>query len=208
MQQGNFLLTVRKMRTKAMKVAGVGAILALLFTRPLWPLDSLAYLVFQSVGYLLVVIGALGRLWCIFYIAGRKCRELVTAGPYAMCRNPLYVFSFAIGLGATMIFQNLIVLILFIVFFIVFHTAAVTVEEGDLGAAFGEDFQNYCQRVPRFFPKVWNLSPSIREVPSVTASTRHIFRGLLDTILFLLIPVFAQFFLLLYQKGILPLTGN
>jgi protein-S-isoprenylcysteine O-methyltransferase Ste14 len=44
----------------------------------------------------------LGRTWCSLDISGRKKRELVTVGPYALVRNPLYIFTLleAFGIGA------------------------------------------------------------------------------------------------------------
>jgi len=53
-------------------------------------------------GAALIFVCVSGRTWCTLYIGGRKNHELVTAGPYSVCRNPLYVFSIigAIGIGA------------------------------------------------------------------------------------------------------------
>ena len=53
------------------------------------------------IGIILVGIASFGRLWCSLYIAGYKTDNLVTEGPYSMCRNPLYFFSFigALGVG-------------------------------------------------------------------------------------------------------------
>ena len=53
------------------------------------------------IGIILVGIASLGRLWCSLYIAGYKTDNLVTEGPYSMCGNPLYFFSFigALGIG-------------------------------------------------------------------------------------------------------------
>ncbi len=58
-------------------------------------------LIFFSIGLILVAIGSIGRLWCMLYISGHKTKTLITTGPYSLCRNPLYCFSFigTIGLG-------------------------------------------------------------------------------------------------------------
>jgi hypothetical protein len=48
-------------------------------------------------------LACLGRIWTSVFIAGHKDVELVTTGPYARCRHPLYACSVlgALGLGLT-----------------------------------------------------------------------------------------------------------
>ena len=65
---------------------------------------------FSAAGILLVALGltsaaAVGRLWCSLYIAGYKKSCLVTDGPYAMCRNPLYFFSM-LGVWGILLFLS------------------------------------------------------------------------------------------------------
>src|SRR6188768_4461079 len=52
-------------------------------------------------GFACVTLACLGRIWCSLFIAGHKDETLVTSGPYAYCRHPLYSFSIvgALGLG-------------------------------------------------------------------------------------------------------------
>ena len=50
-------------------------------------------------GAVLVGIASIGRLWCSIYIAGYKTKKLIAEGPYSMCRNPLYFFSFLGAIG-------------------------------------------------------------------------------------------------------------
>ena len=47
----------------------------------------------EMAGLVLILVCILGRTWCTLYIGGLKKRELVTAGPYSVVRNPLYVFT-------------------------------------------------------------------------------------------------------------------
>lgn len=56
----------------------------------------------EHLGLIAIMVCVLGRAWCSLYIGGRKKQEIVTCGPYSLCRNPLYVFSFigAFGIGA------------------------------------------------------------------------------------------------------------
>src|SRR4030095_10729083 len=54
-------------------------------------------------GFVCVALACLGRIWTSAFIAGHKDTELVTTGPYALCRHPLYACSLlgAFGLGLT-----------------------------------------------------------------------------------------------------------
>ena len=65
--------------------------------------SNTAYYVSGLVGFLCVALACLGRIWTSVFIAGHKDVELVTTGPYARCRHPLYAFSIlgALGLGLT-----------------------------------------------------------------------------------------------------------
>jgi hypothetical protein len=35
----------------------------------------------------IAAVASLGRMWCSLYIAGSKDKELITNGPYSLCRN-------------------------------------------------------------------------------------------------------------------------
>lgn len=48
----------------------------------------------EHLGLIAIMICIFGRASCSLYIGGRKKQEIVSNGPYSLCRNPLYVFSF------------------------------------------------------------------------------------------------------------------
>lgn len=102
------------------------------------------------VGLPLVVAGELIRLWSSGYLT--KLSGLITAGPYALCRNPLYVGSFLITVGCLIMCNNLTVLAVGVFLFWTLHWGAVIYEEGMLRGKFGQEFVDYCGRVPRFLP--------------------------------------------------------
>src|SRR5262245_36841884 len=64
-----------------------------LFSPPIVPENSLAHLALQTLAWLTFAAGAGARFWATLYIGGRKERELVTDGPYSLCRHPLYLGS-------------------------------------------------------------------------------------------------------------------
>lgn len=56
----------------------------------------------ETISLLLIVIATVGRsTWSSLYISGDKEHRAVCEGPYAILRNPLYMFSFVgvFGLG-------------------------------------------------------------------------------------------------------------
>lgn len=57
-------------------------------------------------GWLFVGVGAMGRIWCSIYISGYKNNKLVMEGPYSLCRNPLYLFSYLGGVGIMFILKH------------------------------------------------------------------------------------------------------
>ena len=103
-------------------------------------------------GVPLVALGQLIRMWSAGYLT--KLSGLVTAGPFAMCRNPLYIGSFFMSLGYMVMCNRLVVLIIGTILFWILHGAAVAYEERLLREKFGDDFAYYCKRVPRFLPRL------------------------------------------------------
>lgn len=125
----------------------VGTI-ALLFVARTTP-ESFGY------GLPLVVIGGLIRVWSAGSL--RKLECLVTSGPFALCRNPMYVGSFLITCGYLIMCRRLDVGIIGFVLFWLFHGSAIVREERMLKDKFGESYETYCKSVPRFVP-CFNLS--------------------------------------------------
>jgi protein-S-isoprenylcysteine O-methyltransferase Ste14 len=121
------------------------------------------------IAVMLVGIGTLGRMWCSMYIAGRKKAQLVTTGPYGMCRNPLYFFSFlgAVGLGCAT--GTLTVPAIIAGAFALYYPGTIKGEEGELAKRHGQPFQAYLNAVPAFFPKFSLLQePEKYEVNPIT----------------------------------------
>jgi protein-S-isoprenylcysteine O-methyltransferase Ste14 len=105
-------------------------------------------------GFLLVALACLGRIWCSLFIAGHKDEVLVTTGPYAQCRHPLYSFSVlgALGLGLTSRSALLCVLVVVLIMALVIYAASC--EEQFLADAFPEEFKAYLAATPnKWIPK-------------------------------------------------------
>ena len=83
----------------------------------------------------------------------REEHHLVTAGPYARIRHPLYTAMFGFGLGLALVSSNWVFVGLALL--IVAGTAArVPREEHMLVEEFGEEYRAYVRRTGRFFPRL------------------------------------------------------
>ncbi len=79
--------------------------------------------------------------------------ELITSGPFAIVRHPMYLGLILAALGGLMIFQTWTMVVFSLLAPFVLRRACR--EERVLAAVFGEQWQDYCSRVPAFLPKVW-----------------------------------------------------
>ena len=122
----------------------VAPVLMLIFGRPAYQ----EYII----GVVLVVIGQAIRIWSAGHIS--KFQELTTSGPFAYVRNPLYLGSFAMFMGYSLMTQVIWVWAPILIVFIVTHWGAVLWEEHYLSARFGEMFEHYRKRVPRLIPRL------------------------------------------------------
>ena len=105
-------------------------------------------------GFLLVAFACLGRIWCSLFIAGHKDEVLVTTGPYAHCRHPLYSFSIlgALGLGLTSRSALLCILVVALIAALLIYAASC--EEQFLADAFPDEFKAYLVATPnKWIPK-------------------------------------------------------
>lgn len=104
------------------------------------------------VGVVLVGIGVLGRAWSLLYIAGKKKIELITQGPYSLCRNPLYFFSFLMALGAGLCTETFIIPSLVACIFLIIYMPTIKKEENFLRRKFKHEYESYAKVTPRFLP--------------------------------------------------------
>ena len=97
-------------------------------------------------------IGLIG-LWLRAYAAGylHKQKVLTVTGPYAYTRNPLYLGSTVLALGAGVATDSLISAGILLAYFAVVYSVVMRREEGELLAQHGEAFRKYAAAVPLFF---------------------------------------------------------
>ncbi len=106
----------------------------------------------EILGFLLVGLATIGRVWCGLYVFGRKSKELCQDGPYSICRNPLYLFTFMGAMGVALGSERILVVIVFGLIYCSYYWLVVRLEERRLGKLFGKEFEQYCAKVRRFVP--------------------------------------------------------
>jgi protein-S-isoprenylcysteine O-methyltransferase Ste14 len=111
-------------------------------------------------GALVVAIGEAIRLWAVHHIGAisrprsDRLGPLVSSGPFAVVRNPLYVGNILLWAGFA-ISANLVWFApVAIVLLALEYHAIVRWEEGLLAERIGEPYTEYVARVPRWVPSL------------------------------------------------------
>ena len=117
-------------------------------------------------GACLALVGETLRLWALGY-AGLPTRRqyldaprLITAGPYAHLRNPLYLGNLLNGAGVALAASAGLGRYAPWVFLVAvgIHTAIymtiIPLEESFLRKQFGATYEDYCRHVPALFPRL------------------------------------------------------
>lgn len=138
-------------------LAGVTAAVVLFFGRPS-PTGLM-------LGACLAVMGEMLRLWALGY-AGLPTRRqyldaprLITAGPYAHLRNPLYLGNLLNGAGVALAASSGMgawapwVFLGAVALHTTLYLTIIPLEENYLLGQFGSIYEDYCRHVPALFPR-------------------------------------------------------
>jgi protein-S-isoprenylcysteine O-methyltransferase Ste14 len=145
-------------------------------------------------GFLCVALACLGRIWTSVFIAGHKDVSLVTTGPYARVRHPLYSCSVlgALGLGLTSRSVLLCAVVVAMIAALVIYAAAC--EEQFLAEQFPREFEAYAAAVPR---KWWPAAGSVPLPERIDVRPAVFWKAFLDAgsffVLWLLVALAAEF---------------
>ncbi|WP_321495738.1 isoprenylcysteine carboxylmethyltransferase family protein [uncultured Desulfobacter sp.] len=143
-----------KYRILISRVAGAIILFFVLASKSHWQTgNELFTSILFFIGIVLVGVASLGRMWCSLYVAGYKDKQLVTNGPYSLCRNPLYFFSLIGAIGIGFCTETLTFPILFLILFASYYPFVIKSEEKRLSSNFGAEFESYIHNTPAFFPK-------------------------------------------------------
>ncbi|MBI4548357.1 MAG: isoprenylcysteine carboxylmethyltransferase family protein [Ignavibacteriae bacterium] len=128
------------------------------------------------IGFCVVLLGEFIRLWAVA-LAGSETRTtgpvggtfLITRGPFAYVRNPLYLGNMLMYLGIGIMSMALfpwlpVVALIYLMFQ---YSLIVSLEEEYLLRAFGPEYVQYCESVPRFFPRLKKYSGGMDPQPEL-----------------------------------------
>ena len=128
----------RHRRNLGIPFVGVALLLARFDDRYLW-------LSLFAVGF-----GEMLRVWSAGHL--QKEKILTTGGPYRFIRNPLYLGSFFIAIGFSLIAGSIWIWVLVFAYFALCYIPVVRYEEKFLAQKFPEEYPKYATRVPAFYP--------------------------------------------------------
>ena len=123
-----------------------------------------------ALGGLVVLLGEALRLWANGYVGhvkvnwtqkwrgDAKIGQLMTAGPYAYVRHPLYLGTFLLGLGFCIIVGSWWLTLAALAFFLVIYGRKMAQEERILLDECGEAFARYRRAVSQWLP-TWRRYP-------------------------------------------------
>lgn len=177
-----------KTRIRTTRTVAVAILLGLLFLAPTWGRHGAVAEILRWTGYVALIVGVMGRVWCAAYIGGRKSQIIVDVGPYSMTRNPLYVFSFVGLLGIGLVSGMLTVAAVLALAFAFYYRGVVAAEELFLAGRHGQEFADYERRVPRWIPR-----PALyREAEEPMGLPRNVLITIRESsTFFLALPLFA-----------------
>jgi protein-S-isoprenylcysteine O-methyltransferase Ste14 len=170
------------------RVFAVCIVALVLVSQPWLEADNILRELGFWLGYVLVIIGAMGRVCSSAYIGGRKNDLVMRAGLFSVVRNPLYVFSFIAVVGIGLQSGMFLVLILLAGAYILYYPQVVAKEEAFLQHKFGESYTAYLREVPRWIPnwRLWN------EPEQTGAQPKFIRKTIMDAVTFFLpLPCFC-----------------
>jgi protein-S-isoprenylcysteine O-methyltransferase Ste14 len=171
---------------------------------PSWKLETWTEFVVEFLGYTFILTGLVMRNWATLYIGGKKSKELVTSGPYSICRHPLYWGTFFLGIGVGLCFENIPLMAALLIVLGPIHYITAVFEEVNLEQKFPTEYAAYKRQTPRLFPRFGNY----RSEPLVTVSIAAIRRVSIETIVILMIPQLEDFIEQLRFHEILPVVWH
>lgn len=95
--------------------------------------------------------GAMGASWRVGVRESERT-ELVTTGPFALVRNPIFSFMLLTAAGLSLLLPNVVTLASAGCLLVAIEIQVRVVEEPYLLRTHGEPYATYCRRVGRFVP--------------------------------------------------------
>ena len=187
----------RKLRTPLTRIYVILLAFLAIVSTSKW--DITGSFLFLS-GTFLVGIATIGRVWCSMYISGYKSKSLITTGPYSLCRNPLYCFSFLGGVGVGLATETFTIPFLVIIVFVLYYPTVIQREQKRLSQLHNDKYKEYCDKTPCFLPSLSNFNE-----PAEYLSNPIIFRrSIFDNLGFIWLVGVARLISGLHHANIIP----
>jgi protein-S-isoprenylcysteine O-methyltransferase Ste14 len=115
------------------------------------------------------LVGGMG-LWLRAFAAGylHKQEVLTVTGPYAFTRNPLYLGSAILTIGAGIASRSGVSAVILFVYFTLFYSIVMRREEKELYLRHGTAFEEYARAVPLFIPRLTPVKMPLASAGSFT----------------------------------------
>ena len=81
-------------------------------------------------------------------------KRLIVSGFYKHVRNPMYVGVVAAVLGQALVLGEVRLVWYAAIVWVVFHLFVMLYEEPILRVTFGDEYEQFCANVPRWFPRL------------------------------------------------------
>jgi protein-S-isoprenylcysteine O-methyltransferase Ste14 len=143
---------VNRTRMRDSRLLLLAALIVVLLSKPVLDPKSLTGEMLEVIGDVLLAICAIGRIYATMFIGGLKSDELITIGPYAMCRNPLYFYSLVGAAGVGVLSNELTIFVFLAGGFYLIYYGLIRREENFLAQKFGSSFTKFCKTTPRLLP--------------------------------------------------------
>ncbi len=109
-------------------------------------------------GILLIVLGFFLFVWTVSYFRRHrttlhprgKPRRLISAGPFRISRNPIYLGFLLVSVGFALVFANVLALVGPLLFFSFINSFVIPFEEDMLGKTFGRSYRSYRAKIRRW----------------------------------------------------------
>jgi protein-S-isoprenylcysteine O-methyltransferase Ste14 len=126
------------------------------------PIDALDTTAVHVAGVVLFLVGlaatfaaqvAMGASWRIG-VDPEERTDLVTSGPFALVRNPIFAAMIPTSLGLVLMVPSVVAIVGFVALIGALELQVRVVEEPYLRKVHGPTYVDYCARTGRFFPGV------------------------------------------------------
>ena len=148
-----------------------------------------------TLGLAIFLPGMILRIWSQRYLRYRLRDDhvLAVAGPYALCRNPVYIGNMLILAGVTVLCELVWAVPFVILWATLIYDRAVRFEETRLNKRYNLDYANYSATVRRWVPKSLSQIRSTLHEHANSASWARALSVEWQCLVLLLIPGLKEF---------------